>query len=226
VYTFDFICHNISNINQNVICNPLPEDIAKDIFLNGTCHVDHEGFDLNEIEQALYTHNDVQLIKDTTWYKDGGQIAGTNAIIYNWVEQSNFTNTNLILDHSQFVVKYPIVGAAREQLLQYTIDRPELLRLLSIGFKCGLDLCIDCYNGDRVEPILHIEWDFDNYDDVVKCAHLVTTTLQSLDWTTIVPVILRFNAISRKNKIDAFSQADTRAMIIFGERSYKLIPSI
>lgn len=226
MYTFDFICNSISNINQNVICNPLPDDVANEILLKGTCHVDHEGFDLNEIEQALYTHNNVQLVKDTTWYKDGGQSAGTNAIIYEWIIQTNKSTTNLLLDHSQFVVKYPIVGDARNQILKYVHLRPELLRLLSIEFKCGLDLCIDCYNDNRVEPILHIEWDFDNFQDVLKYSEIVITSLQNLQWESIVPVILRFNKISRINKIDAFSQADTRSMIIFGERSYKLIPSI
>ena len=32
--------------------------------------------------------------------------------------------------------------------------------------------------------------------------------------------------MARKNKLDAFTQADVRSMIIFGDKSYKLIPTI
>ena len=52
------------------ISKPLPDDVAERVLLNCTCHVDHEGFDLNEIEQAYYAHNDISLEHDTTWYKD------------------------------------------------------------------------------------------------------------------------------------------------------------
>jgi len=55
------IYHNIT------ISKPLPDDIAQHVLLNYTCHVDHEGFDLNEIEQEYYKHNNVSLEHDTTF---------------------------------------------------------------------------------------------------------------------------------------------------------------
>ena len=64
------------------ITKPLLEDIAERVLLNGTCHVDHEGFDLNEIEQEYHKHNGISLEHDTTWYKDGDAAKGAHAIIH------------------------------------------------------------------------------------------------------------------------------------------------
>jgi hypothetical protein len=41
-----------------------------------------------------------------------------------------------------------------------------------------------------------------------------------------LPAILEFNKLAKDKKIDAFTQADVRSLLIFGEKSYKLIPSI
>jgi hypothetical protein len=54
----------------------------------------------------------------------------------------------------------------------------------------------------------------------------VEEVIQSRAWIDSVPTILRFNDLARQKKLDAFQQADTRSMIIFGEKSYKLIPTL
>ena len=205
------------------ISKPLPEDIAEHILLNSTCHVDHEGFDLNEIEQAYYDHNNILLEHDTTWYKDGDASNGAHAIIQPWLTQQEFDD--LILDHSQFVFRYPISGAAAEQVKQYAKYRPELLRILSTSFKCGLDLCIDYLTEDRVQPVVHIEWDYNNVQDMLVDIDYVETALQYTNWDEIISVIKRFNHLSR-GSLDAFQQADFRAMLMFGKKAYKLIPTL
>jgi hypothetical protein len=221
---FDYDCQSLPLISKDSVNIALPKDEADKLLLTGACHVDHEGFDLNEIEQAYYKHNKVNLSYDETWYKDGGQKSGTNAVIYPWFTQK--THSELVLDHSHFVFKYPIVGEARKQIEQYSIQRPELLRILSARFKAGLDLCIDYFNTDRVEPILHIEWDFDCLTEMYDTMLYVEEVIQSRAWIDSVPTILRFNDLARQKKLDAFQQADTRSMIIFGEKSYKLIPTL
>lgn len=212
-------------INKNAIKKPLPADLAKDVLFRLGCHVDHEGFDLNEIEQYYYKYNSVELHHDNTWYKDGGQTMGTNSVLYDWIVQRD-TNEKLIIDHSSIVVKYPITGEAADQLKKYSKDRPELLRMLSSNFKCGLDLCIDCYNEDRVEPIVHIEWDYDDASSLEKDKNYVESILSQLDWKSLLGVILRYNKLARINRISAFDQADFRSMLIFGKKSYNLIPTL
>jgi hypothetical protein len=192
----------------------------------GQCHVDHEGFDLNEIERAYYEVNGMVLYHDDTWYKDGGQEVGTNAILQPWFVQTN--KSNLIIDHSHFVYRYPLTGEAREQVLEFSKERPELLRLLSVNFKCGLDLCIDYINEESniVEPIVHIEWDFDDMFELTKSALEVKQIIDSNEWIESIPSILRYNKLAKRKKVDAFYQADTRAMILFGAKAYKLISTL
>jgi len=205
------------------ISKPLPDAVAEHVLLNYTCHVDHEGFDLNEIEQAYYAHNDISLEHDTTWYKDGDAAKGAHAIIQPWLTQQE--QSALILDHSQFVFRYPLSGDAAEQVRSYAKQRPELLRILSTSFKCGLDLCIDYINDDRVMPVVHIEWDYPNVQDMLVDVSYVETVLEYTDWNEIISVIKRFNRLS-KHSLDAFQQADFRSMLLFGCKSYKLIATL
>jgi len=218
----NYILHKpiYSNIQ---ITTPLSDDIAEHVLLNYTCHVDHEGFDLNEIEQAYYKHNGISLEHDTTWYKDGDATKGAHAIIQPWLTQTN--KSELIIDHSQFVFRYPISGDAATQIKRYTKQRPELLRILSTSFKCGLDLCIDYINEERVQPVVHIEWDYTNIQNLLIDVDYVETALQHTDWNEIISVIKRFNRLS-KHSLDAFQQADFRSMLLFGCKSYKLIPTL
>ena len=123
---------------KSSITEPLPEELEKAVLLNLSCHVDHEGFDLNEIEQVYCKANDISLTNDSTWYKDGGMTNGATAVIHPW--DVSILDSSLIVDHAHFVFRYAFEGAAREQVLKYTNQRPELYRLLSSRFKCGLDL--------------------------------------------------------------------------------------
>jgi hypothetical protein len=193
------------------------------------CHVDHEGFDLNVIEQAYYKAQNIALSHDPTYYKDGDGVSGATAIIQPWCEQqlpSEITDGALVIDHSHFVYRYPINGPAKDQILQHTKQRPELARMLSAEFKCGLDLCIDAFYVDRVEPVVHIEWDFLSYEQLVKTSVAVQTTVNSIDWAYLVPTILNYNKVARTNRVDAFTQANTRSQLIFGQNSYILIPTL
>jgi hypothetical protein len=202
------------------------------ILLTGGCHVDHEGYDLNEIEQAYYKNEGVSLVKDPTWYKDGGGERVTTAILQPWVEQLNeitFGQDQLILDHSHYVFKFPIRGEAEQQVRQYAKQRPELLRLVSTTYKCGLDVCIDLLDGDEngsIQPIVHIEWDYDDFQDMYDEAVVVSNILKFTNWQDHIPTIKRFNQQAKQGKIEAFFQADFRARKLFGKKAYKLIPTL
>jgi hypothetical protein len=220
-----YTAKDIPQINKLVIDKPLPESTAESVLFNLGCHVDHEGFDLNEIEQHYYKHNGIALHHDKTWYKDGGQEKGTNGVLHDWIGEIQ-PKDQLIVDHSHFVFKYPITGEAANQIKYYSQQRPELLRILSSGFKCGLDLCIDYINSDRVEPIVHIEWDFDSITDLLTNKTYVEDQLKNIDWQQTINIVLRYNKLARINKITAFEQADFRSMLVFGKKSYYLIPTL
>lgn len=222
----DYKYYTPYSVNQNIVHKPLSSVIAAVLLKTGQCHVDHEGFDLNEIERAYYEVNGLSLYHDETWYKDGGQEVGTTAILQPWFVQTN--KSSLIIDHSHFVFRYPITGEARTQILEYSKERPELLRLLSVNFKCGLDLCIDYINEEDniIEPVVHIEWDFDDIFELPKSALEIKQIIDSNEWIESIPSILRYNKLAKRKKVDAFYQADTRSMILFGAKAYKLISTL
>lgn len=217
-------------LSSGEITEPLPDAT---ILLEGGCHVDHEGYDLNEIEQAYYKNQGISLVKDPTWYKDGGGERVTTAILQPWIEQLNdlvFGRDQLILDHSHFVFKFPIRGEAEKQIRQYAKQRPELLRLVSTNYKCGLDVCIDLLDGDEstgsIQPIVHIEWDYDNFDDMYFEAVGVSSILKFENWQDHIPMIKAYNETAKQHKIEAFKQANFRARTLFGKDAYKLIPTL
>lgn len=190
------------------------------------CHVDHEGFDLNQIEQEYYKAHGVSLVHDPTLYKDGAGVAGTHAIIQPWCEQSERSEFNLIVDHSHFVYRYPIKGAAAIQIAEHAKKRPELLRLLSANFKCGLDLCIDLFYRGGVQTVVHIEWDFDSFEEMQYTSMYVRKLCMEMDWACMVPAILAYNKTVKTLKIDAFTAANTRSQLLFGRNSYILVPTL
>jgi len=228
---FDFTINTPQAPRIGAITRPLKDP---SILLTGACHVDHEGYDLNEIEQAYYANSGVSVTKDDTWYKDGGGDTKTSAIIQSWLTQTNQIvldgTDQLVLDHSHFVYKLPIRGEAEYQIRQYASKRPELLRLVSTDYKCGLDVCIDLISGDAesgiIQPIVHIEWDFTNHIEMHRSAQLVADCLKFGNWHKLIAMIKDYNIKAADNNIDAFAQADFRSMAIFGQKSYNLIPTL
>ena len=219
------VWHNAVDPKITEITTPL-EDIS--ILLDPAvgCHVDHEGYDLNQIEQAYYKAHNVSLVHDPTLYKDGAGPAGTQAIIQPWGEQIKRSDFDLVIDHSHYVYRYPIRGAAAWQISQHTANRPELARLLAPTFKCGLDLCIDILYRGTIQPIVHIEWDYTTFDEMQIAAADVQNTVMHMEWSALVPAILKYNTLAKSKNIDAFTQADTRSQLLFGRNSYILVSTL
>ena len=190
------------------------------------CHVDHEGFDLNQIEQAYYKAHNVSLVHDPTLYKDGAGPAGTHAIIQPWCEQLKRSDFDLVIDHSHCVYRYPIRGMAAWQISQHTNKRPELVRLLAPNFKCGLDLCIDLLYRGTIQPVVHIEWDYSSFDEMQAAAKSIQNMVVGMEWAKMIPAILSYNSLAKAKKIDAFTQANTRSQLLFGRNSYMLVPTL
>ena len=227
---FDLKFHKVRKPEVRAITTPLPDP---SILLTGGCHVDHEGYDLNEIEQAYYINAGISLVSDNTWYKDGGGDRSTNAIIQPWAVQDSIDISEqgqLILDHSMFVFKYPLRGEAQNQIIEYASQRPELLRLISTNFKCGLDLCIDLLGENKVEPIVHIEWDYRSVEDMIDDTNYIQEAISkrnSTSWRETIKAVKSFNAMAAmQGKLNAFQQADFRSMMLFGDIAYKLIPTL
>ncbi len=57
-------------------------------------------------------------------------------------------------------------------------------------------------------------------------AQYLVEVLQDVDWNKTLPKIKKYNEKARRKHIDAFEQADYRAELIFGDKSYKLISTL
>lgn len=205
----------------------------EELLLTGKCHVDHEGFDLNEIEIAYYKANGYDLYHDNTFYKDGGKESGSNAILQTWVEPIDDTFP-IILDHSHYVIRYEFVGPAKEQILKYVKRRPELLRLLSARRKYGLDFCIDYFNLPKrlVYPVVHIEWDYNDKKTFDNDLNWLNERILSLNWVKLgidmETYMQNYTYYNSHKKLDAFTMADARARYVFAtpNKAYQLIPTL
>ena len=78
-----------------------------------------------------------------------------------------------------------------------------------------------------IEPILHIEWDYNNTQELIQKALQVERIINTThEWKDVIPTVLRYNRIARQKNIDAFTQANTRSQILLGENAYMLIPTL
>ena len=93
---FDYKCYSPYSVNQYMVHNPLSSMVAAGLLKTGQCHVDHEGFDLNEIERAYYEINGLSLYHDDTWYKDGGQESGRRNFPYGSFRHSDLSHSEQI----------------------------------------------------------------------------------------------------------------------------------
>ena len=62
--------------------------------------------------------------------------------------------------------------------------------------------------------------------DLIKTSLEVKQVIDNKEWIESIPSILRYNKLAKRKKVDAFDQADTRAMILFGAKAYKLISTL
>jgi hypothetical protein len=73
---------------------------------------------------------------------------------------------------------------------------------------------------------VHIEWDYETYEDLYKASIKLSSILRETKWHGNLDAVLNFNIRAVLNKLDGFEQADFRAMLMFGDKSYKLIPTL
>jgi uncharacterized protein YdaL len=138
------------------------------------------------------------------------------------------------------VFRLPFTGEAANQIVYYSKQRPELLRLTSAKFKCGLDLCIDMLIYDdneygQVHPYLHIEWDYSNYDELCKGKDYINSRILRLCSENKAKTILQYNKtiLAKKQRGGtAFEEADYRAFLVLEEsidvpcKAYRLIATL
>ena len=159
-------------------------------------YFDNDGFELNGLELSYYKDNGVGITDCLNHPADQKQ----------WFicEDKNFK-----IDHSILLQRWDFADYAREQLLDYKNQFPQLNKYLKLKHKWGFDFSLEYYNGDDVIEVLHIENDFKSYELALEAKKRVETKILNTDWINFV------NNLKRKKSdweyLPAMAQNDWKA---------------
>jgi hypothetical protein len=164
------VSNNI-NLVKDIYCSSTVNDtFTKEDFL----YFDKDGFELNSAEQKFYQaegHDLSQrILNHCSWQQS-------------WLCLDE--NQNFLLDHSMILYRCSYRDAARQQILNLSVEYPYAKLLLQVKEKWGLDFALDAdVNGEIIE-ILHIEWDTRNFNEFLDKKHSLEQQLVNFDWIDI-----------------------------------------
>ena len=125
--------------------------------------LEHLHYEINGVELNLEIQHHIAPVQE--WYTD--------------VESSEH---GLVLDHCMLLTRYAFAGAAREQIVEVSKNRPILQKLLNIKPKYGIDFSLDYVTHDIVMEVIHIEQDFDNLDAAQEAKFKLEQIIDNTDW--------------------------------------------
>jgi len=161
-------------INQPAIVLPIDESH----FLNETnLFLDNSGFELSPLEQLYYSANNIPVLK----YRHGNPLGAVNL---KWFMKSS--GMNFILDHSCCLSRLEYKDKAKDQIIEISKQHPQLLDLLLIKPKWGIDFRLDYLDNEIMMEILHLEEDFDSINDAEEMKEWVEQKILETDWQDLV----------------------------------------
>jgi len=141
-------------------------------------HFDNDGFQLNRLEQQYYKAQGIDI----------PECLGVRAAQYDWfslIEPGKF-----IIDHSMVITRCAYVGRAREQLERMSRVYPYLRKYLLLKPKWGFDFALE-YAGNEYLEVMHIEQDFDSYEEAVDRKAQFEQMVCNEDWKLFVTELLK-----------------------------------
>lgn len=139
---------------------------------------DRDGFELNELEQALYRRNLINI---------GEQHLNHTANHTTWIEHDAEDDPRVMIDHSCLQMRHDYIGEGREDLQIASNYRRELKKLLAIVPKWGIDFNID-YVGETVMELFHIEVDRRSFDEILDQKYLAERLILRTDWVNVANI--------------------------------------
>jgi hypothetical protein len=156
----------------------LPEEHYYDLSMD---FFDRDGFELNELEQALYRRNNVNI---------GEQHLNHTANHVTWIESDANDDPRIMIDHSCLQQRHDYIGEGREDLQIASNHRRELKKLLAIVPKWGIDFNVD-YVGETVMELFHIEVDRRSYEDIMDQKYLAERLILRTDWVNVANIFYK-----------------------------------
>ena len=144
-------------------------------------YFDRDGFELNELEQALYKRNRIN-INEHHLNKIAGHVS--------WIEHTRADDPRIVIDHSCIQQRHDYIGEVRGELQVASTVRRELKKLLAIAPKWGIDFNLD-YVGETVIELFHIEVDRRNYDEIVEIKGRAEELILRTDWVNVAYIFYK-----------------------------------
>lgn len=155
--------------------------INTDILFNAPMeYFDKDGFELNQLEQAFYKINHVELnnhLHHTACQRD-------------WIIQDP-TTAGVHLDHSMLIMRYDYQGQAKHQLKYFAPFRPALNKLLFVRKKWGVDISIDWVDDNNVFELLHLEVDSNSFEEIQRVKEQIENVVLSTNFEDAHKQILK-----------------------------------
>lgn len=139
---------------------------------------DNDGFELTLLEQQYYKENHFTV----------NHFLNHHGCQTQWF---SLDDPNFILDHSLLLERKSFDDRAREQIESYCKQFPQLLKYLKLKPKWGIDFALEYYSGDSYMEVLHIEYDFYDYDQALKAKEVFQTRLLATDWNDFVSSLIK-----------------------------------
>jgi len=141
-------------------------------------YFDRDGFELNELEQALYKRNFIN-INEHHLNKIASHVT--------WIEHTKNDDSRLLIDHSCIQQRHNYIGEVREEIQIASHSRRELKKLLAIIPKWGIDFNLD-YIDENVMELFHIEVDRLSYDDIMEVKERAEVLIFDTDWVEVAKI--------------------------------------
>lgn len=130
---------------------------------------DNDGFELSLLEQQYYKENTFPLF----------DFLNHTCFQVKWF---TLDDKHFILDHSLILERKDFQGEAREEIIKHSKLFPQLLKYLKLKPKWGIDFSLEYFKDNEYIEVLHIEYDYYDYDEAVKAKDEFQTKLLSTDW--------------------------------------------
>lgn len=139
---------------------------------------DNDGFELSILEQNIYLENNFKLQTHLNHY----------CLQQKWME---LEEGEFIMDHCLLLERKDFQGELKNQLAQWSKRFPQLQKYLKVKPKWGYDMALEYFGQGVCLEVLHIEYDFHDYEEAEKNKEVTQKRIIDTDWKDFVTMLLK-----------------------------------
>mgnify|MGYP001226253004 CR=1 FL=1 len=142
--------------------------------------LDREGYELNAIEKALYSENEIPVLVEDRQTRRVPDDA-LKVQLQHWYEEKE-PHPNILIDHAHILHRLAYKDDALEQLKEKAKEYPHLWRMVHLKPKYGADFAVDWVDENQAVEIFHFELDARDYDEFLSNLDKLENFIDNTDW--------------------------------------------